>query len=65
MRALVIDDHPLIQEAVANVLRRLEPESPSTPRETVNAALRSRARVRSPISCCSTSICRAYPESAL
>jgi len=26
VRALVIDDHPLIQEAVANVLRRLEPE---------------------------------------
>ena len=26
MRVLVIDDHPLIQEAVANVLRRLGPE---------------------------------------
>jgi DNA-binding NarL/FixJ family response regulator len=26
MRALVVDDHPLIQEAVSNVLRRLEPE---------------------------------------
>lgn len=25
MRALVVDDHPLIQEAVANVLRRLAP----------------------------------------
>ena len=25
MRALVIDDHPLVQEAVSNVLRRLEP----------------------------------------
>ncbi len=27
MRALVVDDHPLIQEAVSNVLRRLEPEA--------------------------------------
>ena len=27
MRALVIDDHPLIQEAVSNVLRRLEPKA--------------------------------------
>src|SRR5690349_18591896 len=26
MRALVIDDHPLVQEAVRNVLHRLEPE---------------------------------------
>lgn len=26
MRALVVDDHPLIQEAVGDVLRRLEPE---------------------------------------
>ena len=26
MRALVVDDHPLIQEAVGNVLRRLEPQ---------------------------------------
>ena len=26
MRALVVDDHPLVQEAVCNVLRRLEPE---------------------------------------
>jgi DNA-binding NarL/FixJ family response regulator len=26
VRALVVDDHPLIQEAVSNVLRRLEPE---------------------------------------
>src|SRR5258706_8025436 len=26
MRALVVDDHPLIQEAVKSVLRRLEPE---------------------------------------
>jgi DNA-binding NarL/FixJ family response regulator len=26
MRALVVDDHPLIQEAVSNVLRRLEPQ---------------------------------------
>lgn len=25
MRALVVDDHPLIQEAVSNVLRKLEP----------------------------------------
>ena len=27
MRALVVDDHPLIQEAVRNVLRRLEPQA--------------------------------------
>lgn len=27
MRALVIDDHPLIQEAISNVLRRLEPQA--------------------------------------
>lgn len=27
MRALVVDDHPLIQEAVSNVLRCLEPEA--------------------------------------
>jgi len=26
VRALVVDDHPLIQEAVSNVLRRLEPQ---------------------------------------
>lgn len=26
MRALVVDDHPLIQEAVSNILRRLEPQ---------------------------------------
>src|SRR5258706_224037 len=26
MRALVVDDHPLIQEAVKSVLRRLDPE---------------------------------------
>ena len=26
MRALVVDDHPLIQEAVRSVLCRLEPE---------------------------------------
>jgi len=27
VRALVIDDHPLIQEAISNVLRRLEPDA--------------------------------------
>ena len=27
MKALVIDDHPLVQEAVSNVLRRLEPQA--------------------------------------
>lgn len=27
MRALVVDDHPLIQEAVSNVLRRLAPDA--------------------------------------
>ena len=27
VRALVVDDHPLIQEAVRNVLRRLEPQA--------------------------------------
>ncbi len=27
MKALVIDDHPLVQEAVSNVLRRLEPDA--------------------------------------
>ena len=27
MKALVIDDHPLVQEAVSNVLRRLEPHA--------------------------------------
>jgi DNA-binding NarL/FixJ family response regulator len=27
MRALVVDDHPLIQEAVSNVIRRLAPEA--------------------------------------
>jgi DNA-binding NarL/FixJ family response regulator len=27
VRALVIDDHPLIQEAVSNVLRRLDPQA--------------------------------------
>ena len=27
VRALVIDDHPLIQEAVSNVLRQLEPQA--------------------------------------
>ena len=27
MRALVVDDHPLIQEAVRNVLLRLEPDA--------------------------------------
>ncbi len=27
MRALVVDDHPLIQEAVSDVLRRLEPQA--------------------------------------
>jgi DNA-binding NarL/FixJ family response regulator len=26
VRALVVDDHPLIQEAVSNILRRLEPQ---------------------------------------
>ena len=27
MKALVIDDHPLVQEAVSNVLRRLDPDA--------------------------------------
>src|SRR4051794_36839102 len=27
MKVLVVDDHPLIHEAVANVLRRLEPDA--------------------------------------
>ena len=27
MRTLVVDDHPLVQEAVGNVLRRLEPDA--------------------------------------
>ena len=59
MRALIIDDHPLIQEIVPRCSPRRSGRSQSPRKRRSRAASREPRPSSSPTSCCSTSGCRA------